>query len=905
MDKEVELDKKRTCFETTKSLELAGNIRFSGYVDEYIFERVYNERVFYEQNLLEKWFKPKDNWVVYDIGANIGNHTIYFASAIDNAQIYAFEPIPENFTMLERNVADNSLGNRVHLFPFAVGESSGTVRMDINHLGNGGSATVVNSPGSDALYTVEMVAIDTLNLPIPDFIKIDVEGFEENVLRGMQETLKKMEKGIVWIEINEKNATSVHTLMTEFGFFVSDADLAVDNNVVFEKTENLKNSSTIIFNKLLDEAYRKRQLWGERRKAFSGLENEKEVTKNLTIELQSVCAERDMIGNKLNMMRSERDTIRNERDAVRAERDAVRVKLNNAENNMQKMQKELDMFRNSRMINFMRFWVWKMPKLIRQKVKSVIKSFVYWVYVKTGRYLYVREQLSKLNRKFKIIKNPQDFLASNNKQQPLAHLNSEKQPLDQLTPPMPNVAMIVDEFTYNSFKFECNAFPIEPENWRKVFENNPIDFFFCESAWCGADDIRRPWKAQIYASENFHYENRKNLLQILEYCKANKIPTVFWNKEDPTYYNNKVINFVDTALKFDHIFTTDMECVKRYQQDHGHKSVHLLMFAAQPKLFNPIERYDRNDEIVFAGSWYKNHVKRAEEMEQIFDKILNSGYALKIYNRQSESSDPNFTFPEKYHMYIHPALEHDRLDEAYKSSNYALNINTVTDSSTMFARRVFELMCSNTLVLSNYSVGIERLFGKNVIFVDDKNSLDLSDADKKRRACLYEVLRHHTYANRFTQILDVIGQPYQITKPKVLFVYQVYDLSSAKKAVIHFRGMQWENKLALLSLPNDIAPQHLNAIFTNVYNGYIQVIFNKDQVAAIEGCNADYLIETDTNLPFNFVSDAILHYSYLDQDTAVAAGERSFVFGIIKKDQRRNMLLPSANYEKIEQVYYI
>ena len=57
--------------------------------------------------------------------------------------------------------------------------------------------------------------------------------------------------------------------------------------------------------------------------------------------------------------------------------------------------------------------------------------------------------------------------------------------------------------------------------------------------------------------------------------------------------------------------------------------------------------------------------------------------------------------------------------EVYKESEFGLNFNTVTDSNTMFARRVFELMASNTVVLSNYSKGVYRLFKDNVLYMGE------------------------------------------------------------------------------------------------------------------------------------------------------------------------------------------
>jgi len=322
------------------------------------------------------------------------------------------------------------------------------------------------------------------------------------------------------------------------------------------------------------------------------------------------------------------------------------------------------------------------------------------------------------------------------------------------------VAVVLDEFSYNCFKYEFNAIPIEPSNWLEIFETKKPDVFLCESAWSGIDSKLRPWKGQIYSSINFKYENRTVLLAILDYCKKHNIPTIFWNKEDPTHYHDKVCNFVDTAIKFDHIFTTSKECIQKYKEDYGHESVHLLMFAAQPKLFNPIDEQERSKDVIFAGSWYSQHSQRCKDMIQIFDKILDSGYNLKIYDRvyYTHKGDPTRVFPEKYSEYVNPPVSFNQMGNVYKESEYAININTETESSTMFARRVFEIMLCNTLVLSNYSKGMQDLFGDDVIFLqggDEK--LDLSSTEESRLNNLYNVLKNHTYSVRFKQLLDNIN----------------------------------------------------------------------------------------------------------------------------------------------------
>ncbi|WP_177428435.1 glycosyltransferase, partial [Candidatus Venteria ishoeyi] len=277
------------------------------------------------------------------------------------------------------------------------------------------------------------------------------------------------------------------------------------------------------------------------------------------------------------------------------------------------------------------------------------------------------------------------------------------------------VALICDEFTFNSFKYEFDAIIIEPHNWKEVFEKKQPDLFFCESAWAGIDPVKRPWKGKVYSSIRFEKENRGVLLDILNYCKQHSIKTMFWNKEDPTHFTDRVHDFVKTAALFDYVFTTAIECIENYKQQYNCKNVFYLPFATQPKLFNPIENYTRSKKVIFAGSWYEQHENRCRDMRMLFDNIFNSNYDLEIYDRCYGDNNPNHLYPNEYNKFVKPKVAFNKIDKVYKSSIFGLNINTVKNSKTMFARRVFELMSSNTLVITNYAKGIEHFFKNQVI----------------------------------------------------------------------------------------------------------------------------------------------------------------------------------------------
>ena len=91
-------------------------------------------------------------------------------------------------------------------------------------------------------------------------------------------------------------------------------------------------------------------------------------------------------------------------------------------------------------------------------------------------------------------------------------------------------------------------------------------------------------RAKIYTSIKFKKENRKELIEILDDCHEKGIPTVFWNKEDPVHFSDRINDFIRTSALFDYVFTTAVECVDLYIRDVGVPYADVLPFAVQPKL---------------------------------------------------------------------------------------------------------------------------------------------------------------------------------------------------------------------------------------------------------------------------------------------------------------------------------
>ena len=148
-----------------------------------------NSGGFYETDVLLKCreiFIP--GTVVIDAGANIGNHTVFFA-AILGAKVEAIEPFPANYDLIRMNVVANGLERRVRIHCLALGEREGRGVAEIGQENNLGTVSVRpgGSIGDIPIATLDSIAAD---LPV-GLIKIDVEGGEAGVLAGASRTLRR------------------------------------------------------------------------------------------------------------------------------------------------------------------------------------------------------------------------------------------------------------------------------------------------------------------------------------------------------------------------------------------------------------------------------------------------------------------------------------------------------------------------------------------------------------------------------------------------------------------------------------------------------------------------------------------------------------------------------------------
>lgn len=165
-----------------------------------------------------------DRGLILDIGANIGITAIPLARLKKEQDVYAFEPILENFKTLKRVASFYKVKN-LNLFQTALGNSEGTLRMVMPISSKAKlqglskvCETTTNEPG--VYYNVPVKRVDELigKDEVVSAIKIDVENYEYEVLMGATNVLKK-DKPIVYCELwDNQKRRKVFDFMKNIGY---------------------------------------------------------------------------------------------------------------------------------------------------------------------------------------------------------------------------------------------------------------------------------------------------------------------------------------------------------------------------------------------------------------------------------------------------------------------------------------------------------------------------------------------------------------------------------------------------------------------------------------------------------------------------------------------------------------
>ncbi|MGH9611841.1 MAG: FkbM family methyltransferase, partial [Bryobacteraceae bacterium] len=191
-----------------------------------------------------------------DIGANIGTHTLTAASRVqDSGHVYSFEPTPSTCGILRTNATINGFIGRVVIQELAVSDKRGTAKLWTGDVC--GHNTLFGSEADPRpAITVSTISLDEAlaGVPIIDFIKIDAEGAEPFILRGMREILSRnpklelaLEFAPVWLAAAGLQPSDFLDEMLEYGFIIEQIDDLTGETVAINREKILHAESINLY----------------------------------------------------------------------------------------------------------------------------------------------------------------------------------------------------------------------------------------------------------------------------------------------------------------------------------------------------------------------------------------------------------------------------------------------------------------------------------------------------------------------------------------------------------------------------------------------------------------------------------------------------------------------------------
>ncbi|MBM3357307.1 MAG: FkbM family methyltransferase [Betaproteobacteria bacterium] len=185
------------------------------YVTPTLFTKWRVDSLFEKEPVTINWIAEfAENEVLVDIGANVGMYTVW-AAKTRGAMVFAFEPEAQNYALLNHNIIINGLGARVKAYCLALSDEAGYSELHLSAVQLGGSCHSLGervdfkhepmnpafSQGCVAARLDDLVASGVV--PLPNYIKIDVDGFEPKVVAGARRVLRDGKVRSLLIETNQ------------------------------------------------------------------------------------------------------------------------------------------------------------------------------------------------------------------------------------------------------------------------------------------------------------------------------------------------------------------------------------------------------------------------------------------------------------------------------------------------------------------------------------------------------------------------------------------------------------------------------------------------------------------------------------------------------------------------------
>lgn len=278
-------------------------------------------------------------------------------------------------------------------------------------------------------------------------------------------------------------------------------------------------------------------------------------------------------------------------------------------------------------------------------------------------------------------------------------------------------AIIADDFNKKMLDGPVDLVYVNMKNYRSVLQDPEIEGLIYASCWRGdthqQDDLP-PEIADFYGKSGLVACD-----QILRFAQNAGVPIIFMSTEDPVNFKR----FCGLSRYADVILTSDAGCIASYEKINPDAKIGVFPFSINPAYHNPIGMFageDASRSVLFAGAWYSKFPQRVKDAEMIFSGIIRDNDAdFIIYDRFADNpAASDRRFPAKYAPYIDAPVPYDVLQKAHKAFDWTVNLNSVVDSETMCAMRVYEVQALGGLLLSNYALSVSNAFPGVFIVLD-------------------------------------------------------------------------------------------------------------------------------------------------------------------------------------------
>ena len=325
------------------------------------------------------------------------------------------------------------------------------------------------------------------------------------------------------------------------------------------------------------------------------------------------------------------------------------------------------------------------------------------------------------------------------------------------------VGLIADTFTARAVSSAVRTVALPRHDWEETFRTTRIDLVLVESAWSA------PGQEWFHGVAYHGEEEAADLRSLLGHARELGIPTVFWNREDPVHLRS----FRLPAANFGTVLTSDAACIPTYLTSLPSQTgvAASLPFFADPAVLHPAvpERGGAAvpTPVAYAGTYYgARYPQRTRELRGILSIAAEQG--LSVYDRQAALPLSPYRLPDDLVQYSRGGVPAEEMPAVYRRHPIHLNVNSVTDSPTMFSRRVVEIASSGSLVLSGQGSGVRNVLGSAFPVLSDEQSWRsalsryASDDGSWRETVwqqLRTVRRAFTSARSLTLALRIAGIP--------------------------------------------------------------------------------------------------------------------------------------------------